>query len=136
MKKMALRLIFLLSIALLLGVVVNCFSPHRIAWVKDWGHYIEAQAFQEGFLLANRQSVARAVQTGSHFLLDGVAGSHLSQNIPAVLIQLHLAPFEIVLTLQSLRPVESFRKYPVNIIFITISGHSRQRQAENQKNYS
>lgn len=70
MKKMALRLFFLLSIALLLGVVVNCFSPHRIAWVKDWGHYIEAQAFQEGFLLANRQSVARAVQTGSHFLLD------------------------------------------------------------------
>jgi len=63
------RVVFLLFLAGLLGGLANLFLPHRIAWVEDWGHYVEAQAYQEGFALANRGSVQRAVDDGNYLLL-------------------------------------------------------------------
>lgn len=64
------RIALLLLLSLVLGGIANLFLPNRIAWVEDWGHYIEAQAFRENISLADYTFVLRALKEQTHILLD------------------------------------------------------------------
>jgi rhodanese-related sulfurtransferase len=60
----------ILAMAAVCGAVANLVHPRRIAWVEDWGAYIEAQAFEQGLALVPQHQVSQLVEDGSHLIFD------------------------------------------------------------------
>ncbi len=57
-------------LALVLGTVANVFLPRRIAWVEDWGQYIEAKALAAHLSLADLKDTRKLVEAGEAILFD------------------------------------------------------------------
>lgn len=65
------RALFLIVVGVLSGVLVNALRPTgSIAWVQDWGRYVEARALKEGIPLISAEEARRQADTGAAMLLD------------------------------------------------------------------
>lgn len=64
------KAVWLAVLAVVLSVVANALSPNRIPWVQDWSRHVETEALKHELRLFDVADVERAVQTGSHIILD------------------------------------------------------------------
>jgi len=64
------KVLWLLMIALVLGVASNVLRSNRLPWRGAWSQYVEQRAWQAGLRLVGPATVRQAVETGDSKLLD------------------------------------------------------------------
>lgn len=58
------------AMALVTALAANLLSPRRIPWVQDWRHYVENQAYREGFRLLHLEHMQQIVRERHALVFD------------------------------------------------------------------
>ncbi|HIE10048.1 MAG TPA: rhodanese-like domain-containing protein [Kiritimatiellae bacterium] len=63
----------ILTAAALLALIANHLSPRGIPWLKDWSHYVEKQALQEGITVIGWHRMRELLDRGTAVVFDARA---------------------------------------------------------------
>lgn len=110
---LARRSIFLLALAAICAFTTNAFRRSgTIAWIENWGHYVEARAMKEGIRIADLVRAKELVEAQTHLILDARSVSdYIDGHLPGAYslpeaftpeqfeaVQMHLYPGQPILT--------------------------------------
>jgi len=72
-RPLAIQFALLLVLAVILGSAANLFilpKDDRLAWVEDWGKYVEAKAVEAGITLVDLGQVRDIIDQRKHMVFD------------------------------------------------------------------
>ncbi len=86
MKPLLKKILLLSFVGAAAALLANTFLPHRIPWVQDWSHHIEAKAARQKIGIVPLGAALALHQTESHRFVDArPAEEYAKGHIPGAL---------------------------------------------------